>query len=534
MSNLRLAELDNFYQGPRASSQVSRNNNLPTVKQATRNNNSTNGVEVLFDATTIDNDDHNNEEEEEFGDFETAAEDAVYDDGVRSGYYTTNDRDTSTTSIPSSSKTIPPMAKKQEIEDQLLDPGLENGTQPPMATEEISDSHMLGGRNTQRPTMQTIDLLSSADTCNPAPLSPRGHVQQHNDIDTQEEEEQEEEEEDEWGDFVDSHHEPHAPSSMRSTSTSQTDTTYAKTMAVVQSSPSPSAPPSTHLPSPSSAPQKSLPTTIPPPSQLLPLFHDLLLPTAPTSTTTSHPNINPSTILVLAHILSGRALRWKRDVYLSSAHTLTLVSNTSNNNNNNTSNYPRRQQQQQPSSSSSAGKGLKLHSLTTNEHLHEAREVAEVLALWRRNQGRVRAGIVAAAGGTAGTAGTGSTGTTSEGGTAGRSGGNDRMPALPELREHMAVTKVGMAQGGIKSTRACLLCGLLREERVGGVHCVVVVAAVGGGEGGGRGGGGGGEGKGMVRVEDSFGEWWVEERGWVGHVVCWEWWEGMRGELLRR
>lgn len=92
---------------------------------------------------------------------------------------------------------------------------------------------------------------------------------------------------------------------------------------------------------------------------------------------------------------------------------------------------------------------------------------------------------------------------------------------LPDIREHMVVRKVGLEEGGVKSKRACLLCGLLREERIVGVH--------GWGESQkGRGG------EGVVRVEDSFGEWWVEEKVWIGHVVCREVWEGMRGFLSSR
>jgi hypothetical protein len=76
---------------------------------------------------------------------------------------------------------------------------------------------------------------------------------------------------------------------------------------------------------------------------------------------------------------------------------------------------------------------------------------------------------------------------------------------VPEMVETgMRVSVVGEADGGIKATKPCVLCGLKRDERVEKVDGV---------------------------VEDSFGEWWSEH--W-GHVACRNFWREHRGELAKQ
>ncbi len=125
---------------------------------------------------------------------------------------------------------------------------------------------------------------------------------------------------------------------------------------------------------------------------------------------------------------------------------------------------------------------MKLTAIDRTESLREDREAADLVRLWRDQVGRVRAAIAAER----------------------SSGGASELASIPVLAENLRVRVARQEEGGVTAARACALCGLRREERVEKVD---------------------------ERVEDSFGEWWVE---FWGHVGCKEFWEEYRGRLGQR
>jgi hypothetical protein len=204
------------------------------------------------------------------------------------------------------------------------------------------------------------------------------------------------------------------------------------------------------------------PSNIPPPSVLLSIFPSLLT-TASTSlfnpTATAPPPIkarvhtSPETITFLrgylalatvaARIIAGRKLRWHRDKFLAQAMTI---------------------------SAATGGKGgMKLAGIDRAQAAREDAEAADVLAAWKGVVGRLRGAVAGA-------------NVALEG---------RKKMRVPELGEGMRVETV---RGAVTAARACVVCGLRRDERVVGVD---------------------GE------VEDSFGEWWVE---FWGHRECRNFW----------
>ena len=105
--------------------------------------------------------------------------------------------------------------------------------------------------------------------------------------------------------------------------------------------------------------------------------------------------------------------------------------------------------------------GMKLTTVDKTEVTKEDGEVAEVLRAWNRQVGKIKSIVVEA-----------------------KKASNADVGSVPELRETMAVKASKQSEGGIPSRKPCLLCGLKREERVDKVG---------------------------VDIQDSFGEWWVEE-----------------------
>jgi len=73
--------------------------------------------------------------------------------------------------------------------------------------------------------------------------------------------------------------------------------------------------------------------------------------------------------------------------------------------------------------------------------------------------------------------------------------------AIPDVSENMHVKS---QVGGLTAPKACIVCGLKREERINKVD---------------------------VDVEDSFGEWWTEH--W-GHRACRNFWLKHEPALLQR
>jgi hypothetical protein len=111
--------------------------------------------------------------------------------------------------------------------------------------------------------------------------------------------------------------------------------------------------------------------------------------------------------------------------------------------------------------SSRATSGMKLTGIDKSENMKEEREASDVVRVWKDQVGRLRHVVAAANQIKAGILG-----------------------AIPEIQETMPVRVLKQAEGGVPAPQPCMLCGLKRDERVGSTEQV---------------------------VEDSFGEWWIEQ-----------------------
>lgn len=133
-----------------------------------------------------------------------------------------------------------------------------------------------------------------------------------------------------------------------------------------------------------------------------------------------------------------------------------------------------------PANSGKSG-GMKLVGIDKIENRREDGEVEEAVRTWKQYIGSLRAAIAAA---------------------------NSRQPGLnlvlPEMSENLPVRMAKASEGALVSLKSCFLCGLKREERIDKVD---------------------------GKVEDSFGEWWVDH--W-GHVDCKIFWVEQKGSLDQR
>lgn len=214
------------------------------------------------------------------------------------------------------------------------------------------------------------------------------------------------------------------------------------------------------------------PTNIPPPSILLALFPQLFdLPQSSLFKAVANQPFSlknrimsdPSTIsflraylliaTVAAHIIAGRKFRWKRDTHLSQGMSI----------------------------GPAGGKGgMKLTGVDKAEIAREDREAAETIRVWKEQLGRLRSAVAVA------------------------------NTSLKDVSKHLAIPEIGdmmhvkNQEGGLTAPKACVICGLKREERVTKVD---------------------------VKVEDSFGEWWIEH--W-GHRLCRNFWQEHEGKLKFR
>ncbi|KAF2157011.1 hypothetical protein K461DRAFT_309201 [Myriangium duriaei CBS 260.36] len=236
------------------------------------------------------------------------------------------------------------------------------------------------------------------------------------------------------------------------------------------------------------------PSNIPPPSLLLPLFPPLLTlisttilqPLLSLPPPSRHPHLlSPAlhTFLsshqqltqVLAHLVAGRKLRWRRDKRLAASMSISAAGRSG---------------------------GMKLTGLDKTEQSREDAQVAEVVRAWRGHVGPLRA-VVGAVNAVASPApdrsGFGGLGEMVEGGR------RRVLGAVPDLAGTMPVRTATVREGAVVGTVACGLCGLKREERVQKVDGDVL---------------------------DSFGEWWVEKTNL--HLACWRFWEGFKGNLGQR
>ncbi len=240
-----------------------------------------------------------------------------------------------------------------------------------------------------------------------------------------------------------------------------------------QPAPATQPPPKTQEPAPGPPP-----TNIPPPAILLSLFprlldlasSTLLKPLLTLSTSSpAHQRIlaSPQTLAFLqgylalatvaARLIAGRKHRWHRDKFLAQAMSISAAP-----------------------AGGAGQRGMKLTSVDRSQAAHEDREAAEVVAVWKRQVGRLR-GVVAGVNAAAGQA-----------------------LRVPEVGPEGVGGGVRTVKGALAAPRACVVCGLKRDERVAKVD---------------------GE------VEDSFGEWWVE---FWGHRECRNFWVGHEKELRQR
>ncbi len=152
-----------------------------------------------------------------------------------------------------------------------------------------------------------------------------------------------------------------------------------------------------------------------------------------------------------ARIIAGRRLRWHRDKFLSQRMTI----------------------------SAAGSKGMKLASVDKAQTAREDREATDFVAIWGDQVGRLRSAVAAA-----------------------NSSLKDSTHHLkiPDIKEIM---QIQTAKGVPAAPKACLICGLKRDERIPKVD---------------------------YEVEDSFGEWWTDH--W-GHATCRRFWL-QHEEILRQ
>jgi hypothetical protein len=155
--------------------------------------------------------------------------------------------------------------------------------------------------------------------------------------------------------------------------------------------------------------------------------------------------------MTAARVIAGRKQRWHRDKILAKSMSI----------------------------SAAGSKGMKLAGVDKTQSAREDREAADVVAVWRQQVGRLRSAVAAAK-----AAGKGSTAL-----------------RVPEISESMSVQTAKMVP---TAPKACIICGLKREERVAKVD---------------------------FEVEDSFGEWWVDH--W-GHKACKNFWIEHEQQLRQR
>ncbi|KAM3477020.1 hypothetical protein MY5147_002927 [Beauveria neobassiana] len=209
------------------------------------------------------------------------------------------------------------------------------------------------------------------------------------------------------------------------------------------------------------------PVNVPPPSILLSLFPDLLRSGGTLFKTMSGQSgsvkeqilSDPKATQFLqgyillattaARIMAGRKHRWHRDKILAKSMSI----------------------------SAAGSKGMKLAGVDKTQVAREDREAADVVAVWREQVGRLRSAVTVANA---------------------AAHANLRVPELSETLSAHTAKMVGTAP------KACVICGLKRDERIAKVD---------------------------FDVEDSFGEWWTEH--W-GHRACKNFWIEHEKKLRQR
>ncbi|KAF4954297.1 hypothetical protein FGADI_5385 [Fusarium gaditjirri] len=210
------------------------------------------------------------------------------------------------------------------------------------------------------------------------------------------------------------------------------------------------------------------PINVPPPSVILSAFPDLLNSgTAFFKPMSGHSTSIKQRILsdpkateflrgyillatTAARVIAGRKQRWHRDKILAKSMSI----------------------------SAAGSKGMKLAGVDKTQAAREDREAADVVAVWREQVGRLRSAVAVA-----------------------KSVDKNLSLQVPEISESMQVHTAKMVP---TAPRACIICGLKRDERVAKVD---------------------------YEVEDSFGEWWLDH--W-GHKACKNFWLEHEQKLRQR
>ncbi|KAF3045843.1 hypothetical protein E8E11_007280 [Didymella keratinophila] len=132
--------------------------------------------------------------------------------------------------------------------------------------------------------------------------------------------------------------------------------------------------------------------------------------------------------------------------------------------------------------SSRATSGMKLTGIDKGENRKEEREASDVVRAWKDQVGRLRHVVSGVNQIRAGT-----------------------LAPAPDLQETMPVRTLKQFEGGVPARQQCMLCGLKRDERVTAAD---------------------------MTVEDSFGEWWVEQVNM--HRGCRNFWNEHKDKLRQR
>lgn len=173
------------------------------------------------------------------------------------------------------------------------------------------------------------------------------------------------------------------------------------------------------------------PTNVPPPALLLSIFPTLiegcqtklLKPLAAVSQTDRDIILSGSDVhdflhsylvisTVLARIIAGRRLRWKRDTLLAQSMCI--------------------------GQAGAKTTGMKLASLDKSEDTREEREVINVVRLWKLQAGKLRTTLIAAG----------------------------ISATVPEIAETLPVRTGQASEGAITAPKQCALCAIKRDERV--------------------------------------------------------------------
>jgi hypothetical protein len=201
------------------------------------------------------------------------------------------------------------------------------------------------------------------------------------------------------------------------------------------------------------------PTNIPPPSVLLQVIPSLLenfreqlddLKRGSTATKSEFVTNLVQTLRAASRIIAGRTLRWKRDTILSQSMKIGPAQ-------------------------SGKSSGMKLSSVSKGESIKEEQEAVGALEVWRHHASAFNSII--------------------------QSSGERPVPVITDK---IRVITASAAQGALKASHACALCGLKRDERLPKLD---------------------------DDAQDSFGDWWIEH--W-GHTDCKWFWEENSSKLHQR